>query len=241
MIDQHTEKRAKRTFAAALFGVAAVFAGSASGADTTTEARDVAGFDRVVMRSVGELTIHQGTSEHLEIEAEPQLLPKIGSEVRDGVLYLEILTPQFQTREPLHFRLTVKQLEGLDSMASGSVNIGALKTDSLELKLTGSGDIHVDSLDATQVDTRLTGAGNVSIGGGQVDQQTLQLQGSGDYAAGGMKSRTTRVNIVGSGNVTVNSSDLLDVRIGGSGDVHYFGTPRIEQSISGAGSVSPAQ
>lgn len=241
MTHQHTEKRVKRTLAAALFGVAAVFTGGASAAGTSIETRDVSGFDRVVMRSVGELTIHQGTSEHLEIEAEPQLLPKIGSEVRDGVLYLEILTPQFQTREPLRFRLTVKQLEGLDSMASGSVNIGALKTDSLELKLTGSGDIRVDSLDATQVDTQLTGAGNVSIDAGQVDQQALQLQGSGDYAAGGMKSRAARVNIIGSGNVTVDASDLLDVRIGGSGDVHYFGTPRIEQSISGAGSVSPAQ
>lgn len=241
MIDQHKEKRVQRTFAAALFGVAAVFAGSAGGADTSTETRDVTGFDRVVMRAVGDLTIRQGASEHLEIEAEPHLLPKIGSEVRDGVLYLEILAPQFQTREPLRFRLTVKQLEGLDSMASGSVNIGALKTDSLELKLTGSGDIHVDSLDATQVDTQLTGAGIVSIDGGQVDQQALQLQGSGDYAAGGMKSRAARVNIIGSGNVTVDASDLLDVRIGGSGDVHYFGTPRIEQSISGAGSVSPAQ
>lgn len=241
MIDQSKEKRVQRTFAAALFGVAAVFAGSASGANTTTEARDVTGFDRVVMRAVGDLTIRQGTSEHLEIEAEPHLLPKIGSEVRDGVLYLEILAPQFQTQYPLHFRLTVKQLEALDSTASANVDIGALRTDALELKLTGSGDIHVESLDATHVDTQLTGAGNVSIGAGRVDQQTLQLQGSGDYSTDKMLSRAARVNIAGSGNATVHASELLEVRIGGSGDVHYFGSPRIKQSISGAGSVSPGQ
>ena len=240
MTRHHKQNRGQLAFAAALFGAAAVFAGSASGANTSTEAREVSGFDRVVMRSVGELTISQGASEALEIEAEPHLLPKIGSEVRDGVLYLEILAPQFNTQYPLRFRLTVKELDGLDSMASANVHIGTLRSNSLELKLTGSGDIHIDALDAAQVETHLTGAGNVSIDGGQVDRQTLQLQGSGDYATGGMTSRAARVNIAGSGNVTVHASELLEVRISGSGDVQYVGTPRIEQDISGAGNVSPA-
>ena len=240
MNHQRKEKRSQRTLAAILFGVAAVFATSVGAADTQTEARNVAGFDRVVMRAVGELTINQGASEALEIEAEPQLLPKIGSEVRDGVLYLEILAPQFTTQYPLRFRLTVKQLEGLDSMASANVRIGTLRSESLELKLTGSGGIRIDALDAAQVETHLAGAGNVSIHGGQVDRQTLQLQGSGDYATGEMKSRAVRVNIAGSGNVTVHASELLEVRISGSGDVQYVGTPRIEQDISGAGNVSPA-
>ncbi len=226
---------------AGLLTVLMAATGSAGAADTAIEAREVSGIHRVVMRAVGELNIRQGEREHLEIEAEPRLLPMISSEVREGILYLEFRSSQINTTHPLRFRLTVTRLEGLDSVASADVRVAALRTDSFHLRLIGSGDVAIESLDAARVETHLTGAGDISIDGGRVEQQTLLLRGSGDYVAGALGSRKASVTIEGSGNATVSASEQLIARIAGSGDVRYYGNPRVERTISGAGSVSAAE
>jgi len=232
--------RAGRVLPACLLAALVALPGSGDAAGTATEQRAVAGVRRVVMRATGELIVREGPSERLVVEAEPQLLPKIASEVRDGTLYLEFHANQINTPYPLRFHLTVKRLEGLDSVASAEVHIGALHTDSFVLKLTGSGDVDIEALDAARFETQLTGAGNVSVGGGRVGQQTLILKGSGDYTAGALDSRKASVNIDGSGNATVRTSEQLVVRIGGTGDVRFHGNPRVDEIISGAGSVTRA-
>lgn len=83
-------------------------------------------------------------------------------------------------------------------------------------------------------------AGNVHVGGGRVRQQTLSLKGSGDYASGALDSRTANVSIEGSGNATVRAVDQLVVRIGGTGDLRFYGNPRVDAIVRGAGSVSRA-
>lgn len=225
---------------AIVFGLAVGFAAPASAAGTAREVRPVAGVERVVLRAAGDLRIRQGEREHLEIEAEPRLLPKIGSAVRDGVLYLEFLVPQVQTRHPLRFDLTVKRLDALASATSADVHIGPLRTGALRLDLGGSGNVAIESLHAARLETRLTGASDVDIAGGEVDEQVLHSTGSGNYAAGGLKSVTARVRLAGSTDATVHASAHLDVRIEGSGDLHYYGDPRVDQVIEGAGELVPA-
>ncbi|MCB1910215.1 MAG: DUF2807 domain-containing protein [Rhodocyclaceae bacterium] len=227
-------------FAVALMVLGSSLGGNAQGAATMREAREVVGVDRVVMHAVGNLTIRQGPREHLEIEAEPHLLPAIGSEVRDGVLYLEILAPQFQTRYPLRFDLTVKRLDALTVTSSADVRASALRSESLRLDLSGSGNIAIDSLDATRLETHLTGSADFSVGGGTVARQTLYSTGSGNYETGDMASTHARVDLSGSGDATVRASGQLEVRSNGSGDLRYLGNPRIDQQINGSGDVLPA-
>ncbi|MDO9599366.1 MAG: head GIN domain-containing protein [Azoarcus sp.] len=234
-------KRPASIIPACLIGLVATLAGPAQAAGTVVEQRPVAGIRHVVMRATGELLVRQGPSESLQIEAEAHLLPKISSEVRNGTLLLAFNAPQITTSYPMVFRLTVKHLESLDSVASADVSIGALRADSFVLKLTGSGDIGIEALDAGRFETQLSGAGTVRVDDGQVGEQALRLQGSGDYVAGALESRKTSVTIDGSGNATVRASEQLVVRIAGSGDVRYYGHPRVDQIISGAGSVSRAE
>ncbi len=46
-----------------------------------TESRDVPGFTRLALGTIGELTLVQGEEESLVIEAEDNILPLITSEV----------------------------------------------------------------------------------------------------------------------------------------------------------------
>lgn len=227
--------------AAMLMVLAATMPGSANAAATTRESRPVAGIGRVVMHALGELTIREGTHERLEIEAEPRLLPAISSEVRGGVLYLDIHAEQFQTRHPLRFDLTVKRLDALKVTSSADVVAGPLHTETLRLELSGSGNVAIEGLDARRLETRLTGSADLTVGGGRVEQQILQATGSGNYATGELHSTRSRVELAGSGDATVRASEQLDVLSTGSGDLHYLGNPNVVQRVEGSGDVGPAQ
>lgn len=235
------KRRAPHLAAAGLIGIVALLlAGAADAAATTVEQRPIAHVQRVVMRATGELIVHQGPSETLQVEAEARLLPKIATDVRDGTLYLEFRAPQVDSAQPVVFRLTVTDLEALDSVGSANVRIGTLKSDALTLTLSGSGDITVDALELGRLEAQLSGSGTITIGAGRVAEQILHLSGAGDYGAAPLESRRATVRLDGSGNVTVHATEQLIVYIAGSGDVRYRGTPRVEELISGAGSVSHA-
>jgi hypothetical protein len=56
------------------------------------EQREVGDFDRVVFSSIGELSIVQGDTESLTIQAESNVLQRIVTEVRGNVLHIEMKT-----------------------------------------------------------------------------------------------------------------------------------------------------
>lgn len=203
-----------------LAALALAAGGLALAAPTATEVRELRAFDEVVWDAVGELLIEQSQRERLTIEAEPAVLAKIVAEVRERRLRIGFAPGSIQTRHPIRFRLETRQLLALEQRGSGSVRIAALSTPQLLLALSGSGDIQLVELSARSLEVRLAGAGNVAIDGGQV--------------------RDAQVSIGGSGQVRVPASERLTAGITGSGVVLYRGHPQIVRSITGAGSIRPA-
>lgn len=209
----------------------------AHAAQTETEPRDVSGFDEVVFAAAGDLHITQAKHESLTIEAEPEILRKITSEVHGHKLTLGFAAGNVIARAPIRFRLQVRELRALELRTSGSAHLGALDTDRLSLLLSGSGDIDGERITAKKLDVRLSGSGTVSLSQGQVDRLRIEIGGSGTVNAAGLQSRDAQVSVDGSGDVGLMASDRLVVRIGGSGSVRYAGNPQLEQSITGAGTV----
>ena len=209
----------------------------AHAAQTKTETRDVSGFDGVVFAAAGDLSIEQAPRESLTIEAEPEVLRKITSEVHGHKLTLGFGAGNVIARAPIRFRLQVRELRALELRTSGSAHLGALDTDRLSLLLSGSGDIDGERITANKLDVRLSGSGTVSLSHGQVDRLRIEIGGSGTVDAAGLQSRDAQVSVDGSGDVRLTAADHLVVRIGGSGSVRYAGNPQLEQSITGAGTV----
>jgi hypothetical protein len=223
-----------------LSAIALAAGGFAFAAPTATEVRELDAFDEVVWEAAGELLIEQSLRQRLSIEAEPAVLAKIVAEVRERRLRIGFAPGSIQTRHPIRFRLETRQLLALETRGSGSVRIAALSTPRLSLTLSGSGDLQLAQLSARSFEVRLAGSGNVAVGGGQVDSQRVVIDGSGSYAALRLASRDAEVSIGGSGVVRVAASERLKAGIAGSGELLYRGQPQIAQSITGAGSVRPA-
>lgn len=217
-----------------------VWGGEPGSGHVMTEARNVSDFDAVSFNSVGEVTIQQGETESLTIEAEDNVLPEIRTEVRNGTLYIgyaeENGWARVQPTKTIRFTLTVKQLNEINLAGAGSVVAKALKSDKLQVVLSGAGSLSCEELEAGDLALRLSGAGSIDASG-KATRLEVRLSGFGSFKGGNLQSETADVTISGTGSAVVWATGHLDARISGLGSVQYYGQPQVTKNVSGLGSV----
>ncbi len=205
--------------------------------NVVTQNIDVSGFDSIRLSGLGDLTITQGDKESLTIEAEDNILAELESRVSGS--WLELGTHEGVNITPtkrIRYTLVVKNLNGLDLAGLGNATVDGLKTERLNLKISGSGDLELADVSAQDVRITISGLGSVQIAG-EATSLNVNLAGSGDCNAGDLAVKTADVNISGLGGTTVWASDTVDINISGAGNLNYYGSPNISQNISGLGHV----
>jgi hypothetical protein len=192
--------------------------GAASGSGgTASETRSVSGFTSIQLGGYGDVQIQQTGTESLTVTADPALLPLVTSEVKDGALQLGLKDDNaFNDRQRVTYTVTVRNVTGLDIGGSGSMNATGVKTTSLTVRIAGSGSVTT---------------------AGTADTQSIDMAGSGDYRGLGLATTTSTVRSAGAGTVEVAARDRLDVTVIGSGNVLYSGSPQVQQSILGSGTI----
>jgi hypothetical protein len=182
-----------------------------------SETRQVSGFTAIDLTGTGEVTIEQGETESLTIEADDNVLPALTSKVSDSTLKLGRKPRAIvRTKNPIRYRVAVKELTALDVSGAGSVSAQNMTLQAL----------HVD----------ISGSGVVNLTGSAVEQH-IEVSGSGRYDAAELPSQKVTADISGSGQVEVAVSNELQVDISGSGTVTYSGDPSVKQDISGSGKL----
>jgi Putative auto-transporter adhesin, head GIN domain len=235
-----------RQWAARLAGAGMIAWVACAAADAPVrESRNLAQpFNEVRLLGGFDLELVQSDTTSLAIEAAPENLREIRSDVEGGVL-----TVRWEDGGPLHwFRwfsrhpaarvfLSVKAIDKLGLDGSGSVHAATWTHHALELRISGSGNATFDHLTTARLISHIAGSGNIVAAGAAANQE-VHISGSGRYRAGDLKSQTATVSISGSGDVQLWVERTLEVRIAGSGDVRYYGAPAVTQSVSGSGSVT---
>ena len=207
-----------------------------------SETRPVGGFDRIELRGIGKMVIAEAPIAGLVIEADPDVLPQIITEVTGTTLVISyrmssaLITPGFLKK--VEFAVAVPRLAGVALMGAGLVTGGGLTCDDVTVTLSGSGAISL-GLHATSVSATLAGAGRVSFAG-RAQSFDARVSGAGECDAAALEAVRARVEIAGAGSATVKVLEALDATVSGVGTVRYYGTPHVEQRISGLGSVRPA-
>lgn len=208
--------------------------------ELVSEMRQVSGFDRIVMRGVGNLVIEPGDQESLRVEADSSVLSDIVTRVKGGKLHIKVKPSGFINRflstGPINYYVTVRELKSIEVSGAGKVTGSRLCSDRFGLHISGAAKATLD-LTVEELETRISGAGDVRVAG-RADKQDVVISGSGKYSSRELSSEEGRVVVSGAGKSTVNVSEQLDVKISGTGKVSYLGNPRVRQSISGVGRVS---
>ncbi len=206
-----------------------------------SQTREVHAFDGVELRGTGTIHITQGPEPALVIDAEPDTLDKIVTDVEGNTLVIRFkwfdALLAFKGLGPIDIRITTPAIRVIRINGSGTV-IGetALTTDRLYVSVSGSGKIAME-LTAEELRASISGSGDLRLRG-DVKRQEIQISGGGDIEAGELHTEDTDISIAGSGRAQLYATSRLDVTISGSGKVEYGGGARVSQRISGSGSIT---
>jgi len=202
-----------------------------------SESRLISNINSVIMGGSGELIVLQGDAEKLIVTADDNILPYINTDVKDGVLSLQLdsnpLSPIYEPSQPIKFELTIKSISALDVSGSGDVSAPSLSIDNLSLTSNGSGSIQLEHLIADNLIFTSNGSGITAING-QVQTQQIGMNGAGTYDAGGLKSRRVEAEVNGSNQIVIWVSENLNVAGNGNSTINYYGTPKVATSINGS-------
>ena len=206
-----------------------------------SQTRQLADFNSIEINYPVELTVQQGNANSVTIAAENNLMPQLATRVSDGTLYIENSQPDWTRRvnptRPVILHLTVKDLQQVDFPSAGTLTVGKLQTDHLDLSISGAGSVTLSNLTARNLSVNLSGAGNITASG-SAQNLTLDISGFGSFHGADLASQTAGITISGAGNATVWAKTSLNVDISGTGSVNYFGSPQVSREVSGLGSVT---
>lgn len=206
------------------------------------EQREVAGFDIVELKGIGDLTITQGDREYFTIEADEQVLRDIISEVSGGKLTIRFdpwsAIRSWTGSKTVKMDLGVVRLRSVTVSGSTTLTAG-IGAERLDANLNGAGSVHL-GFNGDALRCELAGSGDFVVSG-RTSTQEVRISGAGNYDGRQLESAKAVVNIAGAGKAHVRVAESLDVTVGGMGTVTYIGDPTVTQHIGGFGRVEKAE
>ena len=192
----------------------------------------IVGFD---LNLPAKVYIEQGEQQSITVEGKQNIIDRIELDVQNRIWEIET-SRCVRDIDQLTFFITLPEIEFMKISGSGEiVSEDFLKTDDLELYISGSGDIDL-GVESDDIESKISGSGKIKLEG-VADDTRFEVSGSGDYETFDLESSTSRIEIRGSGDAEVTVLNELDIRITGSGDVFYKGNPTLNVQITGSGDV----
>ncbi|HCC71567.1 MAG TPA: hypothetical protein DEQ09_10525 [Bacteroidales bacterium] len=202
------------------------------------ENRDVADFTGVAFGVAGKLILEQGNNFRVTLEGDKDYLDKIETIIRgDRLVIRHERWYSFGINKKVTVYVIMPEIEDLTVSGSGMlIAEGAIRTDDLDINVSGSGNIELADLNAESVDCSISGSGSIELNG-EAEEGEVSISGSGNYDGRDFKINSMDVSISGSGTCRALVNEDLEARISGSGDIYYDGSPRVDARVSGSGKV----
>jgi hypothetical protein len=237
-----------KTYVIALAALAVILvlkpAEAASQGDVTAETRAVSGFHRIDVAGEFDVTLVQGNTESVSIEAPASVLPRVVTEVHSGTLEISVRSDRGLWNwlsgrglaKPVRVTINLRELDRIEGAGAFSLDADTLKVGELRLDVAGACKLHIRDLQAKRI--ILDGSGTIKAQiGGVVARQDVDISGAAAYDAGQLVSDDASVEVSGAGKAVVHAKNSLSVDISGAGVVEYIGDPKVRQTISGIGKV----
>ena len=151
----------------------------------------------------------------LEVEGDDNVLEFVTADVGNNILRLKN-TKNYSTNEPVKFRISVPNLEGLSVNGAGRIEIKNLNNDKFEIDTNGAPNIIVSG------NTKMIDVG--ANGAGKIDAHNL-------HATRGV------VDSKGVSRIDLDVAEQLDATVSGPSTVTYKGDPVVNKTVHGPGKV----
>ena len=142
-----------------------------------TQTRTVPSFGAIDLTGSSSVRVHVGPRQTVVINADDNLIDRVTTEVRDGVLVVSE-RGSFSTNSPLSVDVTVPTLTAVGLIGSGTINVVGVTARTFTAELPGSGLLTVSGT-TDQLDATLAGSGNMHLGKLTARSVTATVPGSG--------------------------------------------------------------
>lgn len=185
-----------------------------------SETRNVSSFTSIDVDGDVDVEVYQSNENKVILTAYQNLIPVYETKVKGNTL-------------KLGFR------DGYWNVRNNNMRVEVYTTDVNSVNLNGSGDVRVGSSIASQdFNARINGSGSIVVDNNHFENVNFKVNGSGDIDAKKAVCKNVYADISGSGSIDVNVTNMLTVKISGSGNVNYWGDPvTVNTDISGSGKV----
>lgn len=215
-------KQAMIALALVAFAIAVSAATAAAQDDYRSEARNVSGFTGVDIGGAMEAVINVGGNYEVVIEAKSEVLPKIVTEVRNGVLYVK------------HDKAWNDKI---DWKQRGKVKVAVSLPELDNLDISGASVAKVTGVNSDKIDIDVSGASSVSIDG-NARSATIDISGASNIKATSFTVDSVDIDASGASSIKLNVISDLRADASGASSICYGGSPRVQKDTSGSASVS---
>jgi hypothetical protein len=184
---------------------------------SASQARTLPPFSAVDLAGTNEMTVQVGTRQRVVVRADSNLLAKVITDVRSGVLVVAD-HGSFTARRPMSVLVTVPSLRAVTLSGTGYLTVHGVRTTAFTVRLSGDGAVTVSGT-ADRVDASITGTGYLDLAS--------------------LIARDAAIDIQGTATATVDASRSLDATIVGTGSIIYGGHPaQVTKKITGSGLIT---
>lgn len=205
--------------------------------NVVTETRNLNSFSE--LRSEGSFDVYviQDSEFYVKVEAEENLLPYIETDISGEELVIKTKDHRnLKNHSTIKLFVHTPSVNSLTLEGSGKIDCDSISENNLNIRLEGSGKIFLAQVNCNKIKTKISGSGEVEISG-TANETDFDISGSGDIHSYNLLQDTCYADISGSGDMYINVVKFLDVKISGSGKVHYYGNPDVNTNITGSGAV----
>jgi len=204
-------------------GTACMFTSDTHNGPAKKETRTATGFEAIRVGGAFEVTLTQSETYGLIVEAAAGLLPKIKTEVSNGVLVLSTVG-DIHTDSAIRVFVSLPNLKRIDGSGASKIScFNRLHSPELHIKSSGADQMQLET-DSKNIQITLSGAGNVTLLG-SCENLEADLSGAGDLEAFRLETGKAEVYVSGAGNAQVNAQKSINGKVNGAGSITYSGDP----------------
>ncbi|TND08819.1 MAG: hypothetical protein FD123_2035 [Bacteroidetes bacterium] len=208
--------------------------------EAKTENRTTEKFSGIEVGSVFEVEILQGADCAVKLDVyDGDLLAKITTEVRKGVLYVETKDIK-EVKGKFKVTITAPAYDRIGiSGAANAYTTSSIKAANLKLDCSGAAEVKL-AITADNVDADFSGASQVELNG-SASMVSMDASGASHFNGHGFEINTCKLDASGAAKTELNVSKILEVDASGAASVLYKGSPDKKVDISGAASVKASK
>jgi putative autotransporter adhesin-like protein len=183
-----------------------------------TQTRPLPRFEGIVVAVGATVTIRAAQKPAAVVRADDNLVHRITTRVRSGVLTVGSSGAGFTTKTPLTVMIGVPNVAALTVNRGGAVALRNVRGERLSVTLSGRGSIKAS---------------------GAVGKLEATLRSFGNMQLRDVTAQNVHAVLSGSGQIVVTATRKLDATLSGSGAIRYYGNPaQVRKTVVGEGSVS---